>query len=73
MSDRRERQCQNGARTVSALGVVTDLPIGFSPITRGITPSGVVLGRMNGVPAKLVGASSVTTLQPLAGFLFKRP
>ncbi|HWI73638.1 MAG TPA: hypothetical protein VNT55_16895, partial [Baekduia sp.] len=61
-------QCQNGTRTVSALGVVTDLPVGFSPVSRGITPSGVVLGRMNGLPAKVVGASSVTTLQPLPGF-----
>lgn len=60
-------QCANAVRTVSALGVVTDLPVGFFAVARGITPSGVVLGRMNGLPAKVVGASSVTTLQPLPG------
>ncbi len=61
-------QCSSAARTVSAVGVVTDLPVGFVPVARGITPSGVVLGQVNNLPAKLVGASSVTTLQPLAGF-----
>ena len=63
-------QCSTGARTVSALGVVTDLPAGFSPVRRGITPSGVVLGRIGSpsLPAKVVGASLVTTLQPLAGY-----
>jgi hypothetical protein len=62
-------QCSTGTRTVSALGVVTDLPAGFSPVRRGITPSDVVLGRMGSpsLPAKVVGASLVTTLQPLAG------
>jgi hypothetical protein len=65
-------QCFNAARTVSALGVVTDLPAGFQPVARGITPSGTVLGHVNGVPAKLVGALSVTTLQPLAGFTTAR-
>ncbi len=51
-------QCSTGARTVSALGVVTDLPAGFSPVRRGITPSGVVLGRIGSpsLPAKVVGA-----------------
>ncbi len=66
-------QCASGARTVSALGVVTDLPAGFAPIPRGITPTGTVLGMMNYLPAKLVGASSVTTLQPLAGFVTATP
>jgi uncharacterized membrane protein len=61
-------QCASGARTISALGVVTDLPVGFFPVDRGITPSGVVLGRMGTGPAKLVGASSITTLQPLPGY-----
>lgn len=61
-------QCATAARTVSALGTVTDLPAGFVPIARGITPSGVVLGRASGLPAKLVGASAVTVLQPLPGF-----
>ncbi|HWH95856.1 MAG TPA: hypothetical protein VNT03_18490 [Baekduia sp.] len=61
-------QCASSARTVSALGVVTDLPLNFFPVARGITPSGVVLGRMDSLPAKVVGASSVTTLQPLPGF-----
>jgi uncharacterized membrane protein len=61
-------QCATGARTVSAFGIVTDLPAGFYPVRRGITPSGVILGRMGNLPAKLVGALSVTTLQPLPGF-----
>src|SRR4051794_8195255 len=61
-------QCSSVARTVSALGVITDLPFNFFPVARGITPSGVVLGRMDTLPAKLVGASSVTTLQPLPRF-----
>jgi hypothetical protein len=63
-------QCVNGTRTVSALGIVTDLPAGFSPVRRGITPSGVVLGRMGSpsLPAKVAGASMVTTLQPLPGY-----
>jgi hypothetical protein len=61
-------QCATAARTVSALGVVTDLPAGFYPVMRGITPSGVVLGRVDSLPAKLVGATSVITLQPLTGF-----
>ncbi len=65
-------QCADAARTVSALGVVTDLPATFRPVMRGITPSGVILGHVNGVPAKLVGASSLTTLQPLAGFTTAR-
>jgi len=65
-------QCSNAARTVSALGVVTDLPASFRPVMRGITPSGVILGQVNQLPAKLVGASSVTTLQPLAGFTTAR-
>jgi uncharacterized membrane protein len=62
-------QCATAARTVSALGVVTDLPAGFSPVMRGITPSGTILGRMDGLPAKLVGSGvgGVTTLQPLPG------
>lgn len=63
-------QCATAARTVSAFGTVTDLPAGFYPARRGITPSGVILGRMNNLPAKLVGSamSGVTTLQPLAGY-----
>jgi hypothetical protein len=65
-------QCSNAARTVSALGVVTDLPTSFRPVIRGITPSGVVLGQVNQLPAKLIGASMVTTLQPLAGFTTAR-
>ena len=61
-------QCATAARTVSALGVITDLPVGFVPVARGITPSGVVLGAMDSLPAKVAGASSVTKLQPLPGF-----
>lgn len=61
-------QCATRARTVSAAGIVTDLPVGFAPVARGITPSGVILGRQGGIPAKLTGASSVTLLQPLPGF-----
>jgi hypothetical protein len=67
-------QCSTGARTVSAFGVVTDLPAGFSPTRRGITPSGVVLGQMDNLPATVVGSGlgGVTTLQPLAGYTTAR-
>ncbi len=65
-------QCQNAARTVSALGTVTDLPPAFRPVARGITPSGVIVGQVNGLAAKLVGASSMTMLQPLAGLTTAR-
>lgn len=65
--------CANNARTISASGVVTDLPQGFYPVMHGITPSGTVLGRLstpavNNLPAKVDGANAVTVLQPLPGY-----
>jgi uncharacterized membrane protein len=59
-----------GAHTVSSSGVITDLPSGFAPVSRAITPSGVVLGRLwttTNLPAKVDGANAVTALQPLPG------
>ena len=61
-------QCNTGARLVSSVGAITDLP-GFTASARGLTPSGVVLGRKSSgsVPAKAIG-SMIVELQPLPGY-----
>lgn len=61
-------QCSGGARLVSSVGAITDLP-GFSASNRGLTASGVVLGRSGSgaLPAKAIG-STIVELQPLPGF-----
>jgi probable HAF family extracellular repeat protein len=61
-------QCSGGARLVSSVGAITDLP-GFTASPRGLTPSGVILGRKSSgsVPAKAIG-STIVELQPLPGY-----
>ncbi|HET6505751.1 MAG TPA: hypothetical protein VFG42_03080 [Baekduia sp.] len=60
-------QCSGGARLVSPVGAITDIP-GFSASMHGLTAAGVVLGRSaNGLPAKAIG-STIVELQPLPGY-----
>lgn len=61
-------QCDTGARLVSSVGAITDLP-GFVASPRGLTPSGVVLGRKStsSQPAKAIG-SMIVELPPLPGY-----